>query len=208
VFTTATFVGYTLAFGLVRAVALPVLFQIPLVSHLLRPFLGHFIRGRWSLLYLWRNRALVWQSLLLGLTTVGAWEFAESLFDEKVQEVGVVLDNALLFLKATLLQPLAVASHTADPILTLISGITSSDPYYVHFSYTELRSLAEDDSAATSARRTAMFGDQKHSPTLWATLVRTALLTLGKDYQVILRRGAPPPPPGLSNLRNIWFVTG
>ena len=90
-----------------------------------------------------------------------------------------------------------MASHTADPLLTLISGITSNDPYYVHLSYKELCSLAEDDSAPARARRTTMFGDQKHNPTLWATLVRSALLTLGKDYQVVLRRGAPPPPPGL-----------
>jgi nucleoporin NDC1 len=90
-----------------------------------------------------------------------------------------------------------VTSHTADPLLTLISGVTSNDPYYVHSSYVELCSLAEDDSARARARRTTMFGDQKHNPTLWATLVRSALLTLGKDYQVVLRRGAPPPPPGL-----------
>ena len=101
---------------------------------------------------------------------------------------------------------MAVASHSADPLLTLISGITSSDPYYVHFSYVELRNLAEDDSAAASARRTTMFGDQKHSPTLWATLVRTALLTLGRDYQLVLRRGAPPPPPGLLDLRRFWLA--
>ena len=90
-----------------------------------------------------------------------------------------------------------MTSHTAHPLLTLISGITSNDPYYVHLSYTELRSLAEDDSAPARARRTTMFGDQKHNPTLWATLVRSALLTLGKDYQVVLRRGAKPSPPGL-----------
>ena len=90
-----------------------------------------------------------------------------------------------------------MTSHTADPLLTLISGITSNDPYYAHLSYIELCSLAEDDSASARARRTTMFGDQKHNPTLWATLVRSALLTMGKDYQVVLRRGAPPPPPGL-----------
>ena len=97
-FTTATFSTYTLAFGLMRAIALPILFQIPLVSHLFRPFLGHFIRGRWSLLLLWRNRTLIWHSFLLGLTTISAWEFAESLFDEKVQEVCVPFCMAQLFL--------------------------------------------------------------------------------------------------------------
>ena len=100
-FTAITFVAYTFAFGLVRAVAPPILFKIPLVSHLLRPFLGHFIRGRWGLLLLWRNRGLAWHNFLLGLTTIGAWEFAETLFDEKVQEVRVLFRTALLFLRTT-----------------------------------------------------------------------------------------------------------
>jgi nucleoporin NDC1 len=90
-FTAIAFAAYILIFGLVRAVVLPILFQVPLVSHFLRPFLGHFIRGRWSLVYLWRNRALAWHSFFLGLTTIWGWEFAESLFDDKVQEVRVIL---------------------------------------------------------------------------------------------------------------------
>ncbi|KAI9441473.1 nucleoporin protein Ndc1-Nup-domain-containing protein [Lactarius indigo] len=158
-FTIATFTAYTIAFGLTRSIALPVLLQIPLVSRLFRPFLGHFLRGRWNLAHLWWNRTLIWHAFLLGLTTVGGWEFTESLFDDKVQE------------------PIAVASQTADSMLTLISGIT------------------KDDSNAASTRRINVFGDQKHTPTLWATLVRAALITLGKDYQLLLRRGAPPPPP-------------
>jgi nucleoporin NDC1 len=88
-FTAITFAAYILAFGFMRAVALPILFQVPLISHLLRPFFGHFIRGRWSLVYLWRNRALAWHSFFLGLTTIWGWEFADSLFDDKVQEVRV-----------------------------------------------------------------------------------------------------------------------
>ncbi|KAI0266419.1 nucleoporin protein Ndc1-Nup [Gloeopeniophorella convolvens] len=176
VFTLGAFAVYIVTFGLVRAMVLPILLQVPAISRLLRPFLAHFLRGRWSFVLLWRNRALIWQVFLLGLTTVAGWEYAESLFDDKVQE------------------PLTVASHTADPALTLISGITSDDPYYVHFGYIELCAFAEDDSSAASTRRTTMFGDQKHTPTLWATLLRSALLTLGKDYQTLLRRGAPPPP--------------
>ena len=93
-FTTATFAAYILAFGPVRAVALPILFQVPLVSRLLRPFLCHFLRGRWSLVYLWRNRELVLHTFLLALTTIEGWEFAESLFDDKVQEVRATLFEA------------------------------------------------------------------------------------------------------------------
>jgi hypothetical protein len=101
VFTVATFVAYILAFGLVRSAALPILFQIPLVSHLLRPFFGHIIRGRWSLVLLWRGRALAWQTFLLGVTTTAGWEFAECLFDDKVQEVRVTFWHAQLFLNVS-----------------------------------------------------------------------------------------------------------
>ncbi len=117
-FTAVTFAAYILAFGLMRAVALPILFQIPLVSYSLRPFLGHFIRGRWSLVYLWRNRALAWNCFFLGLTTIWGWEFAESLFDDKVQEVRVIFCKTRLFLKDRLhspwwwrLAPLIPCSH-------------------------------------------------------------------------------------------------
>jgi nucleoporin NDC1 len=104
-FTTVAFAVYILAFGLVRAVVLPILFQIPLVSHLLRPFLGHFIRGRWSLVYLWRNRALAWHSLFLGLATIWGWEFAESLFDDKVQEVREISCKTRIFLTDHIYSP-------------------------------------------------------------------------------------------------------
>jgi nucleoporin NDC1 len=104
-FTAVTFAVYILTFGLVRAVVLPILFQIPLVSHLLRPFLGHFLRGRWSLVLLWRNRALTWHSFFLGLATIWGWEFAESLFDDKVQEVRKISYNARIFLKDQIHSP-------------------------------------------------------------------------------------------------------
>ena len=100
VFTIATFTAYITAFGLARSIALPILFQIPLVSRLLRPFLGHFLRGRWNLAHLWWNRALIWHAFLLALTTIGGWEFTESLFDDKVQEVRVLLCKARLLLRA------------------------------------------------------------------------------------------------------------
>jgi len=104
-FTAVTFAVYILAFGLVRAVVLPTLFQIPLVSHLLRPFLGHFIRGRWSLVYLWRNRALAWHSFFLVLATVWGLEFTECLFADKVQEVRKISYKTRIFLKNRIYSP-------------------------------------------------------------------------------------------------------
>lgn len=54
--------------------------------------------------------------------------------------------------------------------------------------------MAENKSAAAGAQRSALFSDQKYSPTLWARLIRESLLLLGKDYQLFLRRGEPEPP--------------
>ena len=99
VFTVATLTAYTIAFGLARSIALPILFQIPLASPLFRPFLGHFLRERWNLAHLWRNRAFIWHAFLLGLTTIGGWEFTESLFDDEVREVSVLLCIVRLLLR-------------------------------------------------------------------------------------------------------------
>lgn len=93
-----------------------------------------------------------------------------------------------------------VAQTTADPMLTLVSGIKSSDAYFKHFAYNELQQLVstEDESPAAAARRMTLFTDQKYNPNMWATLVRETLLTLGSDYQLFLRRGSPPAPGRLS----------
>ena len=77
--------------------------------------------------------------------------------------------------------------------MTLVSGITSTNPLYLHFAYAELRDVALDGHASGASRRTALFTDQKFSPSLWSTLARESLSRLGHDYQTFLRRGAPAP---------------
>ena len=84
-----------------------------------------------------------------------------------------------------------VANTTADPALTLIAGIKSTDVYFKHFAYAELQQIASDASGAGLSRRAVIFTDQKYNPTMWSTLVRETLLTLGYDYQLFLRRGSP-----------------
>ena len=74
-----------------------------------------------------------------------------------------------------------------------MSGITSANTLYLHFAYAELRDVALDKHASSASRRTALFSDQKFSPSLWSTLARESLLRLGQDYQTFLRRGAPAP---------------
>lgn len=53
--------------------------------------------------------------------------------------------------------------------------------------------MALDSRPASASRRTALFSDQKFSPSLWSTLARESLLRLGNDYQMFLRKGAPAP---------------
>ncbi|EMD32361.1 hypothetical protein CERSUDRAFT_118729 [Gelatoporia subvermispora B] len=180
IFSGLCVAGHTLLFGLARSIALPVVFRIPIVSRFLRPFMAHFLRGRFTLTLLARHWSLITRTFYLGITTLAGWEFAESAFDEAV----------------------SVSHHTGAPTHILVSGTTTADAYYKHFAYSELRELACDESPSGSARRTELFADQKYNPSLWATLAREALLILGRDYQLLLRKGqpeipapAPPPPP-------------
>ncbi|KAI1792249.1 nucleoporin protein Ndc1-Nup [Ganoderma leucocontextum] len=176
-YTLVTTLAYLVAFAFARSAVLPALYQLPLVPRLLKPFTAHFLRGQWTPLLLTRHWSLVRRAFYLALTTVGIWEFAESSFD------------------AIAAEPVAVAGHTADPGLTLVSGITSADLYLKHFAYAELRDFASAESTEATTRRSALFGDQKHNPNMWSTLAREALLTLGRDYQLFLRRGQPALPP-------------
>ncbi|KZV62242.1 hypothetical protein PENSPDRAFT_678351 [Peniophora sp. CONT] len=173
---------FTLAFVLARAILLPILLTFPFLSSVLRPFCAHFVRGAWMPwgMLNWRNAEVVSRTFLMGVSLISMWDFTETLFDEKIR------------------MNMTLAPQTADPGLTLVSGATSTDTYFKYFAYRELRDFASDDSNLASERRSALFGDQKHSPTLWATLVRDALLFLGHDYQRLLNRGKPAPPPATS----------
>ncbi|KIK76962.1 hypothetical protein PAXRUDRAFT_835155 [Paxillus rubicundulus Ve08.2h10] len=175
-FTFCSFVLYNFAFGLARLLIFPVSLRIPIVRSLIRPFAAHFVKGPWTLTLPFRHLSLESHAFSLGVITLANWEFVESLFDVYVP------------------QPMKVASMTADPNVTLISGITSANLFFLHFAYAELRDVATDDGAASAACRTALFSDQKFSPSLWSTLAREALLRLGQDYQTFLHRGKPLPP--------------
>ncbi|KAF9653627.1 hypothetical protein BDM02DRAFT_3226294 [Thelephora ganbajun] len=158
-----------------RTMILPILFKIPVVSHLLRPFATHFLKGYTPVL-LFTQFPVILRALFLGITTLASWEVSETLFDASVSE------------------PIAVVSSTADPFVTLISGISSGVAFYKHSAYLELTSLSGDVSSRAVAARAAFFADQKYNPSLWSHLCRNALLDLGRDYQLVLRRGKPVPP--------------
>ncbi|KAI5987860.1 nucleoporin protein Ndc1-Nup [Pisolithus albus] len=175
IFTLVTFTAYSAVFGLTRVIVLPILLRIPLLQSLLRPFTAHFIRGPWTLVLPLRHLRLEYRTFLLGLVTLVNWEFADTLFSLYIP------------------QPIDVSHTTAEPNVTLVSGVTSVDLFFLHFAYSELRNLATDSSPSSSTRRIALFSDQKYNPSLWSTLARAALLRLGHDYQTFLRRGRPAP---------------
>ncbi|KAG1889331.1 hypothetical protein F4604DRAFT_2015743 [Suillus subluteus] len=115
---------------------------------------------------------------MIGLVAaVMSWEFAESLFDEYIP------------------QPIKVRTFAPDPNVTVVSGIATQD---MVFANSELIAELVSDESSTwpgSARRIALFGDQKYSPSLWNVLAHQSLLRLGQDYQTFLRRGALITPP-------------
>lgn len=176
-FTSFSLMMYSVAFGLSRMLVLPLLLKLPAVSNIIRPFVAHYAKGTWTLTLPILHWSLLVRSFMMGLVTLMSWEFAESLFDAHVP------------------QPIKVGNLTADPNVTVVSGITTQDTVFAHFAYSELAELASDESSAGNARRIALFGDQKYSPSLWNVVARQSLLRLGQDYQTFLRRGAPIAPP-------------
>lgn len=69
-----------------RTVVLPILFKIPIVSLLLRPFAAHFLRGYTPVLFFTQFPTIL-RALFLGITTLASWEVSETLFDNSVSEV-------------------------------------------------------------------------------------------------------------------------
>ncbi|KAF8635261.1 hypothetical protein AX15_000484 [Amanita polypyramis BW_CC] len=160
---------------------LPLLYLIPPLPYLLRPFTAHFLRGSWSLSLPLYHLSLLIRGWFITYTTLLIWEFASVLFELSIS------------------QPITVSHLTADPILALVSGISISplkqeDSFPFHyFAYQELRNTASSQAPQATSLRSALFSDQKYTPTLWSQLVRESLLLLGHDFQKLVRRGQPPP---------------
>lgn len=82
---------HALLFGFSRALVLPAILKLPIVSRLLRPFIAHFARGSWSFTLLTRNIPLVFRAWAVGFMTIVNWDFAESIFDTMVVEENEVV---------------------------------------------------------------------------------------------------------------------
>ena len=192
------------AFAVARAL-LPLLFNLPFLPYILKPLTAHFLRGPWTIFLPFLHFSLLIRTFLLSIATLSSLEFANVLFDSFVTRVSSLVIVSVTRNLTLSQKPIIVARGTTDPSLTLISGITSSDMCFKFFAYSELNQLATDESPASSARRTAFFGDTKYTPNMWSQLVREGLLLLGRDYQAFLRRGKAPsqippaPPPNVAS---------
>ena len=94
VLTAMGTIAHIILFGLARSAILPILFRIPFLSHLLRPFLAHFLRGSFTLTLFTKNVGLIFRAFTLGFMSVATWDFAESLFDSYVSDVSVIWSNS------------------------------------------------------------------------------------------------------------------
>ncbi|KAG6827985.1 hypothetical protein H0H92_009749 [Tricholoma furcatifolium] len=165
----------TLVFALFR-VTLPLVYKLPLVHTVLRPFTAHFLRGTWTLLLPLYHIPLLARAWFLAFSTLSIWEFSNATFDTFIYN------------------PLSVIDATPDTHVTLVSGISSSDLGFRYLAYQDIRRLATTDSESAANHRSALFSEQKYNPNVWSQLARESLLFLGNDYQHLLRRGKPPPP--------------
>ncbi|KLO15190.1 hypothetical protein SCHPADRAFT_849874 [Schizopora paradoxa] len=163
-------------FAVSRIVVLPILYRIPIVHGILRPFIAHFLRPKFTVTFLWTHFAMILRAHFISLTTLLLWEVTSVMFDITSSMAVIVSDGV------------------KDSAVVLISGISSSNGYYRLHAFHDLASLSSL-SAEAKAKRSAIYSDTKHNPTLWSSICRQCLLLLGQDYQLFLRKGQPAPAP-------------
>ncbi|EJD40961.1 hypothetical protein AURDEDRAFT_186764 [Auricularia subglabra TFB-10046 SS5] len=147
-------------------------FRIPTIRILLRVF--PFLRPTISLFL--RRPGDVWSLHLYQLAVSAlfklslAWSTTHVLFDAYTSH------------------PPHIAPHIAPATIpgALVKGVENTEMhgYFAHLAWLDVARMRAPE-------RRALFAD----PPLWAALVRSALLKLGRDYQLLLRRGAPAPAP-------------
>lgn len=105
-----------------RTVVLPIIFKIPIVSYLLRPFAAHLLRGYTPILF-FTQFPTISRAIFLGITTLASWEVSETLFDHVVSEV-----NSTASIKRTILTAQVLANHCR-----IFYSRSLCNPYIWHF---------------------------------------------------------------------------
>ncbi|KAL1743338.1 hypothetical protein HDZ31DRAFT_41175 [Schizophyllum fasciatum] len=155
---------------LIGRVVLSVLYRLPVLPLVLRPLTGHFVRGGWWRAIPGNVVGALGEVFLAALLTTVLWDVAFYLFDSCVS------------------MPI---NATTDPTV-LVSAISKpSSDLFQALAFRELRARVGGDDAEFAR---VLFADTA----LWPHVVRPALLLLGEDYQRLVRRGKPPPPPSVA----------
>lgn len=66
---------------------LPIVYKLPILPSLLRPFTAHFLRGSWTIVLLFQNIDLIRRAFCLGYISFFTWEILDTLFDLNVAKV-------------------------------------------------------------------------------------------------------------------------
>jgi nucleoporin NDC1 len=74
-------------------VMLPLLFKLPMLPYLLRPFSTHFLYGSWTIFLPLLHFSLIIRTFFLSLTILSTLEFSELLFDSFVTQVSYICIN-------------------------------------------------------------------------------------------------------------------
>ena len=90
IFTTIAISVASVLFAFAR-ILLPVIYRLPFLSFVLRPFTGHFLRGSWSFSLPLLHFGLLFRAWFLGFGTFISWEIAECLFEKTVAEVKLTI---------------------------------------------------------------------------------------------------------------------
>ncbi|KAH8107286.1 nucleoporin protein Ndc1-Nup [Phellopilus nigrolimitatus] len=161
-------VAATLVFAALRTTALPIFYKVPILHGLLRPLMAHFFKPGFTVVLLWSHSDVIIRAYLATFTSQLIWDITSTMFD-------VVFSFVSLSFPRTLI------------LFCYLASLPSAKLHAFH----ELCSLASGTSEA-KWKRTTIYADSKHDPTLWATIVRQSLLLLGTDYQAFLHRGSLP----------------
>lgn len=164
---------------------LALLYRVPVLPVLLRPFTAHFLRGSWAIALPIKHVGLLGSCVVVGALTTALWEAVFYLFDSFIS------------------MPITAAQGAPDAPVAIAAGVTSpSSELMQALAFRELRTFATAPApsgamaaapASDAAFAGALFADQRFSPPLWTHVVRPALLLLGQDYRRLVRRGKPEP---------------
>ena len=78
-----------ISFSLAR-MFLPILCNLPVVSSILRPFAGHFLKGPWTVILPFYHFRLLVRAASLSSSTSLIWEMTDNMFDRVIVEVRFV----------------------------------------------------------------------------------------------------------------------